>query len=234
MDYTFEHPLVPGTLIKRYKRFLADVEMDDGTVITAHCANTGSMSGCSTPGSRVHLSRSSNPKRKLAYSLELVEVEGSTVGVNTALPNRIVENALQRGVVPELAVYKGYRREVRYAEKSRIDLLLEQEGLPPCYVEVKNVTMEDQGKALFPDAVTERGKRHLNDMLAQVEQGDRAAMVYLIQRTDCTSFSPADEVDPHYGEALRRALKGGVMAFALVATPTTEGIQVTHQVPVSL
>ena len=234
MDYTFDNPLVSGTLIKRYKRFLADVEMEGGTVITAHCANTGSMKGCAEPGSTVYLSKSNNPKRKLAYSLELVKVGDTTVGVNTALPNGIVAQAIARGVIPELAHYGACRREVRYAEKSRIDLLLEEEGQAPCYVEVKNVTLEEQGRALFPDAVTERGRRHLNDMLAQVGMGDKAAMVYLIQRTDCTTFSPADAIDPQYGEALRKAVEGGVMAFALVAEASPEGIRVTHQVPVCL
>jgi len=234
MDHTFNAPLVRGTLIKRYKRFLADVRMEDGSIITAHCANTGSMKGCSEPNSAVYMSKSDNPKRKLAYSLELIQAGETWVGINTALPNRIVESAIKRDILQELAPWTRIRREVKYGKNSRIDLLLESDEAPPCYVEVKNVTLAESDVAKFPDAVTERGRKHLREMSEEVARGNRAAMVYLIQRTDCESFSPAEDIDPAYAEALRQSVSAGVKAYALEAKPSPEGILVTRELTVNL
>jgi sugar fermentation stimulation protein A len=234
MDHEFGSPLTQGTLIKRYKRFLADITLEDGSVVTAHCANTGSMKGCSDPGSRVYLSKSDNPKRKLAYSLELIQTGETWIGVNTALPNAVVAAAIRRGFIPNLTDYSGLRREVKYGEKSRIDILLEDPSKASCYVEVKNVTLAEGNRALFPDAVTARGKRHLEDMSAEVKKGSRAAMVYLVQRDDCETFSPADAIDPEYGKALRKASKVGVETYALVAPPTPQGIHALKLIPVVL
>ena len=234
MDHVFNTPLVRGILLKRYKRFLADVQLEDGSIITAHCANTGSMKGCAEPNSAVYLSKSDNPKRKLAYSLELIETGTTLVGINTALPNRIVEAAIARNMLADLEPWENIRREVKYGTNSRIDILLESHGAAPCYVEVKNVTLADGKRALFPDAVTERGRKHLREMAREVSEGNRAAMVYLIQRTDCETFSPAEDIDPAYAKALREAVSQGVQAFALEAKPTPEGISVTRQLPVIL
>ncbi len=234
MDYTYPNPLISGTLIKRYKRFLADVTLEDGTVVTAHCANTGSMKGCSDPESRVFLSPATNPKRKLRYSLEIVDVGSSLVGVNTALPNSIVESALKRGFLQEIEGYSTFRREVKYGKNSRIDLLLEGEGQKPCYVEVKNVTLKDGNVARFPDAVSERGRKHLVELQNEVLGGNRAAMCYLIQRTDCASFAPARDIDPAYAKALKEATDNGVEAYALRATVSPEGILITDSLPVDI
>jgi sugar fermentation stimulation protein A len=213
-------PLSAGRLVRRYKRFLADVELDDGRLVTAHSANTGSMMGCAEPGSRVWLSASDNPKRKLPWTWELVEAApGVVVGIHTGRANGLVEEALRAGRIPALAGAAAIRREVRYGQNSRIDLLLEFEQGPPCHVEVKNVTLVEDGTALFPDAVTTRGAKHLREMQAVVAAGGRAAMVYCVQRGDARALSSADAIDPAYGEALRAALAGGVAAYALGATP---------------
>ena len=184
----FSAPLVSGRLVRRYKRFLADVVLDDtGEEITAHCANPGSMLGLTKPGSRVYLSKSDNPKRKLAYSWELIEADGALVGINTAHPNRLVEEALMDGRIDPLTGFATLRREVKYGKNSRIDILLDQDGDRPVYVEVKNVhLMRKAGLAEFPDSVTARGAKHLAEMADMVAQGARAAMVYLVQRPDCT------------------------------------------------
>ncbi len=162
-----QHPLTPGRLLRRYKRFLADVELSDGTVVTAHCPNSGSMLGCAAPGSPVLLSRSGNPSRKLPYTWELVHAGACWVGINTGLPNRLVREGIEQGIVTELQGYGRIRQEVCYgAERSRIDLLLEEPGL--CYVEVKNFTLVEDGVARFPDAVTTRGQKHLRELMAMV------------------------------------------------------------------
>jgi sugar fermentation stimulation protein A len=213
-------PLVAGRLIKRYKRFLADVELDDGRLVTAHSANTGSMRGCAEPGSRVWLSAADNPARKLAWTWELTQTApGVVVGIHTGRSNALVEEAIRAGHIPALAGASRIRREVRYGQNSRIDLLLEFDDAAPVYVEVKNVTLVESGVARFPDAVTTRGAKHLQEMSAMVAQGARAAMVYCVQRTDARALESADDIDPEYGRQLRAARASGVDAYALCAAP---------------
>lgn len=209
----FDHPLVHGTLIKRYKRFLADVTLDTGEEVTAHLANSGAMQGTSTPGIEVWLSPAAGPGRKLAWSWELCKVDGTLVGVNTAHPNRIVAEAITSNEIPELRGYETVKREVKYGENSRIDILLTAPNKPPCYVEVKNVHLKNGDWAEFPDAVTVRGTKHLRELSAMVAQGSRAVMVYLVQREDCKAFRPAAQIDPTYAAALAKAIDDGVEAI---------------------
>ena len=227
----FPSPLVTGTLIRRYKRFLADVRLDTGEVVTAHCADTGSMLGLKDPGSRVWLSTNDNPKRKLKYTWELIEVDlgcgPHLVGINTNHPNIIVTQAIERGLIPELDGYASLRREVKYGINSRIDILLRNQGRPDCYVEIKNVhLMRKAGFAEFPDAVTERGKKHLNELMAYVQQGCRCVMFYLIQRTDAETFSLARDIDSEYALAFDKARKAGVEAYAYYCKITLQEIDI--------
>jgi len=226
-------PLIAGTLVRRYKRFLADVEIDGGGLITAHCPNSGSMKGCATPGSRVYLSRSSNTGRKYPFGWELVHADGFWVGINTGLPNRLTREAIEDGTVAELQGYANIRPEVPYGEHSRIDLLLEgPQGR--CFVEVKNVTLVDGDRALFPDAVTTRGQKHLLELMRVVREGDRGVIFFTVQRGDGNSVSPADMIDPEYGRLLRLALENGVEALAYRALVTPEEIRLTERLPVVL
>lgn len=210
----FEQPLIPGTLIKRYKRFLTDVTLATGEVVCAHCANPGSMLSVNAAGSAVMLSPSTNPERKLRYSWEMIRVGTSWVGINTARPNAIVEEAINKGAIEELAGYATLRREVKYGKNSRIDILLEDPARPPCYVEVKNVTMRrdltEGAPAEFPDAVTARGAKHLEELSDMVKKGFRAVMFYLVQRQDADGLTIAADIDPTYAEGLKRARKAGV------------------------
>jgi sugar fermentation stimulation protein A len=227
-------PLLPGRLIKRYKRFLADIELDDGSIITAHCPNSGSMLGCNLPGSPVLLSLSPNPNRKLAHTWELVQIDGFWVGLNTMLPNRLAEEAILNGVITELQGYEQLRREVPYgSERSRIDLLLEGEK-GRCYVEVKNVTLVEDGRALFPDAVTIRGQKHLRELMEVVRNGDRGVILFTVQRGDGATVAPADRIDPVYGKLLREAVKNGVEALAYRAEVKPEEIRLTGRLAVVL
>jgi sugar fermentation stimulation protein A len=219
----FPTPLVPATLQRRYKRFLADVALPDGKEITAHVANPGAMRGLAAPGTKVWLSRSDNPKRKLAWSWELAEVDlgagPELVGVNTAHPNPLVGAAIAAGTITELAGYATLRREVKYGRNSRVDFLLEDSGKsagrPPCYVEVKNVhLMRARGLAEFPDSVTARGARHLDELSAMAAQGCRAVMLFLVQIGSADRVAVARDIDPTYGEAFDRARKAGVEAIA--------------------
>ena len=236
----FDQPLQPGVLKRRYKRFLADVALPDGHVLTCHCPNTGSMLGCATPESRVWLSRASNPRRKYAYTWEIVEVAtGALVGIHTGRTNALVREAIGTDVVPEL---KGYRRvdaEVSVADAPmRADFhLREGAGKPDCFVEVKNVTaaVDAAGIAVFPDAVSERGRRHLEVMTWLVrETQKRAVTIFCAQRDDVTAIQPADRIDPAYGRALRAAHAAGVELIGLAATVTPQGITVDRRVPVVL
>lgn len=215
----FKSPLKRGRLVQRYKRFLADVLLDDGRAVTATCPNTGSMLGLTAPGSVVWLSESDSPTRKYAHTWEMIETDfgkGPTlVGINTAHPNRIVEEAIKAGGIKEVTGYAGLRREVKYGLNSRIDLLLEDAAKGACYVEIKNVHLSRKpGLAEFPDCVTERGAKHLDEMTAMVAAGHRAVMIYLVQRQDAKRFSLAADVDPAYAAAFAKARASGVEAVA--------------------
>ena len=211
----FTAKLTRGRLIRRYKRFLADVELENGEMVTAHCANSGSMMGLVDPGNEVWLSPATNPKAKLPYKWEMVRVNGSLVGINTARPNYLVEEAVQGGTIAELQGYSAHRREMKYGRNSRIDLFLSgSDHHPDCYVEVKNVTLKrEDGVAEFPDAVTARGTKHLQELATMVREGFRAVMVYLVQREDCDTFKIAEDIDPAYQDALKMALDTGVEAL---------------------
>lgn len=198
--------------IKRYKRFFADIELSDGSELTIHCANTGSMKNCLSPGQPCWFSRSDNPKRKLPGTLEIITTTGGRLaGVNTARPNKLVVEAIEDGVISELQGYDNLRTEVRYGEEnSRIDILLEQ-GEAQCFIEVKSVTLEAQGKqARFPDAVTSRGAKHLRELMHVVEQGQRGVLVFCVQLTDINEVCAAGEVDPLYAQTLVEAIAAGV------------------------
>jgi len=230
----FETPLVPGRLLRRYQRFLSDVVLNTGEAVTAACPNTGAMTGLIEPGGQVSLSRSDNPRRKYVHTWELVAVPGiGLVGVNTGHPNRIVAEAIGAGLVPALAGYAAMRREVPYGRSSRIDLLLEDSRLPPCYVEVKNTHLfRKPGLAEFPDCVTERGRKHLEELAAMTRQGARACMVYLVQAASPDRFALAGDLDPHYLQAFRRARKAGVEALALCCKVTPATIVADRLIPV--
>lgn len=206
-------PLIPGRLLKRYKRFLADIELETGEVITAHCPNTGPMTGICESGSLVQVSQSDNPRRKLAYTWEMIQLGSTWVGTNTAIPNRVIKLALQQKLLPELAPrYTSVKNEVTYGKdgKSRIDFLLTQEAdHPAIYVEVKSVTLSNADLALFPDTVTTRGQKHLRELTALIPDA-QAVMLYFINRGDCDTFAPSDSCDPLYGELLRQGVAQGV------------------------
>lgn len=215
----FSSPLIAATLVRRYKRFLADMVLPSGETITVHVANPGSMIGLAAPGARVWLSKSSNAKRKLAHSWELVEVDFGTgpelVGINTGHPNLLVAEALAAARIPELAGYSSIRREVKYGRNSRVDFLLTAEDRAPCYVEIKNVhLMRAAGLAEFPDCVTARGAKHLDELAAMAALGARAVMLFLIQIGSAQSFALARDIDPAYASAFDRARARGVEAFA--------------------
>ena len=209
----FHAPLIEGRLVKRYKRFMADIILSDGTQITAHCANSGSMLGLKETGSRVWVSHHDDPKRKLKYTWQLVEADGALVGINTQHPNTLVTEGIENGTISALSGYSSLRREVKYGKNSRIDILLEDDTRPKCYVEVKNVhLMRSVGLAEFPDSVTARGAKHLIELGDMVEQGYRAVMVYLVQRSDCNHFKVAADIDFKYAAALQQARVRGVEA----------------------
>jgi sugar fermentation stimulation protein A len=229
----FPSPLVEARLIRRYKRFLADVEFADGSVATAHVANPGSMIGLTAPGSRVFLSRSTNPARKLAWSWELIEADGTLVGVNTAHPNRLVADAIAAGTIPELAGYAGLKREVAYGKNSRIDILLTGGARPDAYVEVKNVQLSRRPpRAEFPDSVTARGAKHLDELSAIVRAGMRGVMVYLVHRSDAVDFALARDIDPAYGAAFDNARAAGVEMLAYGCEVQVDRVDVAVRLPV--
>ena len=223
-------PLKSGTLLKRYKRFLADIELNSGEIITAHCPNTGPMTGVCIPGKPVQVSQSDNPKRKLPYTWELIQLDDNQptwVGVNTNLPNRVIKLALEKQIFPQLVGhYQNIRTEVPYGKekKSRVDFVLTgDDSQPPIYLEVKNTTWAQGNLALFPDTVTTRGQKHLRELMALVPEC-RAIMLYFINRGDCVSFAPGDAADPKYGELLREAVDKGVEVFPCRFEVTPEGI----------
>lgn len=225
--------LAEGHLIRRYKRFLADVSFASGAIETVHCANPGAMTGLAEPGMRVFLSRSDNPGRKLPWSWEMVEADGALVGINTAHPNRLVGEAIAAGAVPELAGYDSVRREVRYGTNSRVDFLLADETRPTAYVEIKNVHLSrSEGLAEFPDSVTARGTKHLAELSAVAAAGDRAVMVYVIQRGDAREFALARDIDPAYATAFDRAIQAGVEMIAYDCRLTWAEITLHKRVPI--
>jgi sugar fermentation stimulation protein A len=233
----FPSPLIPAVLLRRYKRFLADVTLPDGEETTVHIANPGAMTGLAAPGTKVWLSKSENPARKLPYSWELAEVDFGSgielVGVNTGHPNTIVAAAIAAGAIQELRGYSSLRREVKYGRNSRVDFLLEQPGKPSCFVEVKNVhLMRTSGLAEFPDSVTARGARHLDELAAMVTQGCRAVMVFLVQIGSANRLTLARDIDPHYGIAFDRARMGGVEMIAYRCVISATEITVASPVPV--
>ncbi|MEO1015645.1 MAG: DNA/RNA nuclease SfsA [Pseudomonadota bacterium] len=232
----FPSPLLPGALIKRYKRFLADIELENGETITVHCPNPGSMMGVAPPGAPAWVSLSPSKTRKLPHTFELIEVDGGPVAINTNNPNKIAAEAIEAGDVPALSGYASLRREVRYGENSRIDILLDGEsGDPATYVEVKNVhLMREKGLAEFPDCVTARGAKHLRDLMAVKAAGARAVMLFIVQRMDCERFRPADDLDAVYASTLREAHAAGVETLCYDCEITLEGVAARRQLPVEL
>jgi sugar fermentation stimulation protein A len=225
-EIIYSYPnLLKGTLLKRYKRFLADIQLETGEVITAHCANTGPMIGVCSPGSRVQVSRSDNPNRKLPYSWEMIEVGETWVGINTSLPNRVVKIALEKRLFPEL-IYDRLRPEVTYGKdkKSRIDFLLtNNQGKPPIYLEVKSTTLAEGNLALFPDTVTTRGQKHLEELMALIPDA-QPVMLYFINRSDCTHFAPGTKYDRTYSDLFSQALEKGVKILPCRFAVTPQGI----------
>ena len=233
----FPDPLIRGKLIKRYKRFLTDVELEDGSIVVAHCANSGSMESIKEPGSEVWISPARKPDRKLKFTWELVRVGETLVGINTSLPNMIVSEAIEDGLVSELTGYDSLRREVKYGKNSRIDIFLEAENKPSCYVEVKNTTMRrnlKDGPVEFPDAVTSRGTKHLVELSDMVAEGHRSVMFYLVQREDSDVFTVADDIDPTYAAALQDAIKAGVEVLCFGCTMTPDEIIMSRQLQIAL
>jgi sugar fermentation stimulation protein A len=226
--------LTPGTLIRRYKRFLADVRLESGKTVTAHCPNSGSMKACCQPGRPVYLSFHDNPKRKLKYTWELIHMPASLVGVNTQVPNRLTARAIASGDVTELNGYETVRREVKAGRNSRIDILLTSPDRRSCYVEVKNCTLVTDGVATFPDAVTVRGQKHLMELQDLVAAGCRCAMFFLIQRMDAHSFAPADRIDPEYGKMLRQASQRGVEILVYDVSIDLKEIRLNNRIPYDL
>jgi len=229
----FEQTLLPATLIRRYKRFLADVRLADGSLLTVHCPNSGSMAGCGEEGRPVLLSRSDNPRRKYAYTWELVHVNNGWVGINTGRTNHLAREAFAAGVVGEVGPVDEIRAEVKVSDHSRLDFLLRQ-GDRRIYVEVKNCTLVENGAAMFPDAVTSRGARHLEELVTLHRAGHGAVIFFCVQRGDGEYFSPAAHVDPLYAATLRRVVGEGVMALAYRAEVGPEAIRVTKSMPVRL
>jgi sugar fermentation stimulation protein A len=232
-------PLQAGTLLKRYKRFFADIELDSGEVITAHCPNTGPMTGICHIGGRVMVSHNPSPKRKLAYTWELAEVNDTVptwAGTNTALPNRVMKSVLEARLIPELGDYDTIQPEVRYGHdgKSRVDFVVsQQEGAPPTYIEIKNTTWVKGTLALFPDTVTTRGQKHLRELIGLIPNA-KAAMVYFINRGDCIDFAPGDEADPTYGDLLRQAMAAGVQVLPCRFEITPQGLRYLGLAPLRL
>jgi len=233
--FAFDPPLVQGTLVKRYKRFFADIKLHNGDVVTAHCANTGSMTGLVEEGSTVWIQYRGTEKRKLAWSWELASQDGCLVGVNTSLPNKLVQNAIDEDFIPLLSGYSTSQREVKFGH-SRLDIYLSDHRSDPrtCFVEVKNVTLSQGTRALFPDAVTARGLKHLHSLIDIVKAGHRAVQFFLVQRPDCTSFEPAWQVDKAYSEGLAQARESGVEIMAWQVDMSPSALALTRALPVRI
>ena len=225
-------PLHRGVLLRRYKRFLADVRFEDGREETVHVPNPGAMLGLADPGLTVWTSQAGARTRKLAHTLELVEADSVLVGVNTLAPNRLAGEALSQGVIPELAGYAEVRREVKYGEASRVDFLLQEAGRPPCWLEVKNVHLRRQpGLAEFPDCVAARSLKHLRELSARVALGERAVMLFIVQRADCDRFAAAADLDPAYAKGLRAAFHDGVEVLCYGCDIDLQSIRVCRPLP---
>tara|TARA_R110002095_G_scaffold133784_2_gene116103 strand:- start:809 stop:1519 length:711 start_codon:yes stop_codon:yes gene_type:complete len=234
----FPSPLLSGTLIKRYKRFLADITLETGEEITAHCANSGSMMGLKDEGSPVYVTKvPDEAKRKLRYDWHIIEDihhKNEWIGINTSWPNPLVEEALLNKKIPELSAYPDFRREVKYGlQNSRIDFYLSGGNLPPCYLEIKNVTLRIEDSAQFPDSVTARGKKHLEELIHVAEQGFRAVVLYVIQRQDCTHFDVASHIDPDYASMAKQAKEKGVEFLGYSCDITKEGITLDRPLPLN-
>lgn len=225
----FQEKLIHGTLIKRYKRFLADVKLDDGTEVVAHCTNSGSMKSCLENGAEVYLSPVNDPKRKTKFTWEMIKINGDWVGINTGNPNKLALEAISSGLISGLEGYTTVKREVKFGD-SRFDVYAENDN-EKCFVEVKNVTLKEGKYALFPDAVTTRGQKHLNTLIEVKKQGMRTVMLYIIQRSDVEVFAPAWEIDPVYSETLKRAVKSGVEVVPVIAKVTPETIELGEILP---
>jgi len=230
---TFNQTLRAAILIKRYKRFLADVETEDGRLLTVHCPNSGSMRGCSTPGSEVMISRSDNPKRKYPHTLEMVKVKAGWVGINTARTNHLAAEAFAKGVVAEIGTVDHIQREVKTSSRTRLDFLL-QKGARRIYVEVKNCTLVENDVAMFPDAVTVRGTKHLLELLSLKQAGFEAVVLFCVQRQDGHSFTAAHHIDPEYGDTLSLVHRHGVLVLAYEADVTPSAIEIVGRLPVAV
>ena len=228
----FDKPLTHGTLIQRYKRFLADVKLDNGEKTTAHCTNSGSMKSCLEEGAEVYMTPVDDPKRKTKFTWEMIKINGSWVGINTNVPNRIAFEAVQNNKIEQLSGYDTVKREVTF-ENSRFDIYAEN-SQEKVFIEVKNVTLKDGKFARFPDAVTKRGKKHLKSLMRVKEQGMRAVMLYVIQRKDIDIFAPAGDIDPEYAEILVQAFRKGVEIIPVQASVTPEEIKISNEIPFEL
>jgi len=223
--------LIPGTLIKRYKRFLADMRLSSGDLVTAHCANSGTMKECSEPGRPVYLSFHNNPKRKLKYTWEMIKMSTSLVGVNTLVPNRLVKKSIEDGLVEQLKGYENVKAEVKVSDKSRLDLMLTKGDKEKCYVEIKNCTLVKEEIAYFPDAVTTRGRKHLVELQRLAKEGNRSIIFFLVQRMDAKAFTPADNIDPAYGKELRKTKRNGVEVIVYDVIIDLEKIVLGKKIP---
>ena len=225
-------PLHRATLLRRYKRFLADVRFEDGREETVHCPNPGAMLGLAEPGLTVWTSVGGSKTRKLPHTWELAEADGGMVGVNTLTPNRLAAEALADRLIPEIAGYDSVRREVKYGEASRVDFLLEGAGRPPCWLEVKNVhLMRQRGLAEFPDCVAARSLKHLRELQARVALGERAVMLFVVQRTDCDRFAAADDLDPAYAKGLIEAFRNGVEVLCYTCQIDLQTLRISRRIP---
>ena len=225
----FPEKLIHGTLIKRYKRFLADVRLDDGTEVVAHCTNSGSMKSCLEDGAEVYLTPVNDPKRKTKFTWEMIKINGDWVGINTGNPNKLAFEAISEGTIPELAGYTNVKREVTFGD-SRFDVFAENKS-EQCFVEVKNVSLKEGRYALFPDSVTTRGQKHLRTLMEVKAKGIRAVMLYIIQRSDVEIFAPAADIDAKYAELLKEAVNAGVEVIPMQAKVTPEKIELVKKLP---
>lgn len=226
----FSTPLIKGSLIKRYKRFLADIQLEDGSITTAHCPNSGAMQGLTEPETPVWLSKSNNPNRKLPYTWEMAHVDGTYVGMNTSNPNGLVEEAIKNNTIKELANFQTLQREVPYGKNSRIDILLNHSDQSLTYVEVKNVHLKRGHTAAFPSSVTARGSKHMRELSEIVRQGHEAYVVFVVQRNDCNSFEIAKDIDPTYDQEVTQALQAGVKFLVYACEVNPKAITITHQI----